>query len=144
LQGVAQGLFRGTLDALRSPSVGHFDLHCGADAEPLPQSDELTLELGRKYTTGKECYPSIITTGDIVKKTLTPEFDAGQAAVADVAAVDAQQARCRAQHFRTIAERETPCPPGECRVYTARILGLADAGPRDGRVGGPRTCRLGR
>ena len=48
--------------------------HCGADAEPLPQSDELTLELGRKYTTGKECYPSIITTGDIVKKTLAPGF----------------------------------------------------------------------
>jgi len=54
--------------------------HCGADAEPLPESDELTLELGRKYTTGKECYPSIITTGDIVKKTLTPDFDADHAA----------------------------------------------------------------
>jgi predicted CoA-substrate-specific enzyme activase len=54
--------------------------HCGADAEPLPQSDELTLELGRKYTTGKECFPSIITTGDIVKKTLAPDFDADHAA----------------------------------------------------------------
>jgi predicted CoA-substrate-specific enzyme activase len=53
---------------------------CGADAEPLPKSDELTLELGRKYTTGKECFPSIITTGDIVKKTLTPDFDADHAA----------------------------------------------------------------
>jgi predicted CoA-substrate-specific enzyme activase len=54
--------------------------HCGADAEPLPQSDEVTLELGRRYTTGKECYPSIITTGDIVKKTLAPDFDADHAA----------------------------------------------------------------
>jgi predicted CoA-substrate-specific enzyme activase len=54
--------------------------HCGVDAEPLPQSDELTLETGRKYTTGKECYPSIITTGDIVKKTRAPDFDADQAA----------------------------------------------------------------
>jgi len=54
--------------------------HCGADAELLPQSDELTLELGRKYTTGKECFPSIITTGDIVKKTLTPDSDADHAA----------------------------------------------------------------
>jgi predicted CoA-substrate-specific enzyme activase len=54
--------------------------HCGGDAEPLPPSDELTLELGRKYTTGKECYPSIITTGDIVKKTLAPDFDAEHAA----------------------------------------------------------------
>jgi predicted CoA-substrate-specific enzyme activase len=48
---------------------------CGVDAEPLPESDELTLETGRKYTTGKECYPSIITTGDIVKKTMAPDFD---------------------------------------------------------------------
>ena len=54
--------------------------HCGTDAEPLPQSDELTLELGRKYTTGKECFPSIITSGDIVKKTLAPDFDADHAA----------------------------------------------------------------
>jgi predicted nucleotide-binding protein (sugar kinase/HSP70/actin superfamily) len=53
---------------------------CGADAEALPQSDALTLEIGRKYTTGKECYPSIITTGDIVKKTMQPEFDADHAA----------------------------------------------------------------
>jgi predicted nucleotide-binding protein (sugar kinase/HSP70/actin superfamily) len=54
--------------------------HCGVDAEALPESDELTLEIGRKYTTGKECYPSIITTGDIVKKTLAPDFDAAHAA----------------------------------------------------------------
>ena len=49
--------------------------HCGVDSEPLPESDDLTLEIGRKYTTGKECYPSIITTGDIVKKTMAPDFD---------------------------------------------------------------------
>jgi predicted CoA-substrate-specific enzyme activase len=60
--------------------IGAAMRHCGVDAEPLPQSDELTLELGRKYTTGKECYPSIITTGDIVKKTLAPDFDADHAA----------------------------------------------------------------
>jgi predicted CoA-substrate-specific enzyme activase len=53
---------------------------CGVDAEPLPESDELTLEIGRKYTTGKECYPSIITTGDIVKKTMAPDFDPAHAA----------------------------------------------------------------
>jgi predicted nucleotide-binding protein (sugar kinase/HSP70/actin superfamily) len=53
---------------------------CGVDAEPLPESDHLTLETGRKYTTGKECYPSIITTGDIVKKTTAPDFDPEKAA----------------------------------------------------------------
>jgi len=54
--------------------------YCGVDAEALPTSDELTLELGRKYTSGKECFPSIITTGDIVKKTLSPDFDPNYAA----------------------------------------------------------------
>ncbi len=54
--------------------------HCGAEAEALPHSDDLTLELGRKYTSGKECFPSIITTGDIVKKTLAPDFDPDHAA----------------------------------------------------------------
>jgi len=54
--------------------------HGGVDAEPLPESDNLTLEIGRKYTTGKECYPSIITTGDIVKKTMAPDFDPDHAA----------------------------------------------------------------
>jgi len=54
--------------------------HGGVDAEPLPESDEVTLEIGRKYTTGKECYPSIITSGDIVKKTMAPDFDADHAA----------------------------------------------------------------
>jgi predicted CoA-substrate-specific enzyme activase len=52
----------------------------GVDAEALPESNDLTLEIGRKYTTGKECYPSIITTGDIVKKTMAPDFDPAHAA----------------------------------------------------------------
>ncbi len=54
--------------------------YCGAESEALPASDELTLELGRKYTSGKECFPSIITTGDFVKKTLSPDFDPDNAA----------------------------------------------------------------
>ncbi len=47
----------------------------GIDAEALPMADEKTVETGRQYTTGKECYPCIITTGDIVKKTLSADFD---------------------------------------------------------------------
>ncbi len=47
----------------------------GIDAEALPMADEKTIEIGRRYTTGKECYPCIITTGDIVKKTLDSDFD---------------------------------------------------------------------
>ena len=54
--------------------------HCGVAAEALPMADELSLELGRKYTSGKECFPSIITTGDIIKKALSPDFDRHRAA----------------------------------------------------------------
>lgn len=38
----------------------------GIDAEMLYSDDE-TLRLGRRYTLGKECYPFVITTGDIIK-----------------------------------------------------------------------------
>jgi predicted nucleotide-binding protein (sugar kinase/HSP70/actin superfamily) len=47
----------------------------GVDAESLPMSDEASLDIGRKYTSGKECYPCILTTGDIVKKTEEEGFD---------------------------------------------------------------------
>ena len=40
----------------------------GVDAIAMPMPDQTSLELGRKYTSGKECYPAILTTGDIVKK----------------------------------------------------------------------------
>jgi len=53
---------------------------CGVDAEALPVSDRRSLELGRKFTTGKECYPCILTTGDIVKKTQEADFDPDRAA----------------------------------------------------------------
>ncbi len=52
----------------------------GADAEALPPSDEKTLELGRKYTTGKECHPFIVTTGDFIKKVQEPGFDPARSA----------------------------------------------------------------
>ncbi|MCD4669528.1 MAG: acyl-CoA dehydratase activase-related protein, partial [Actinomycetia bacterium] len=38
----------------------------GVDAQMLHSDDE-TLKWGRRYTLGKECYPFIITTGDIIK-----------------------------------------------------------------------------
>lgn len=40
---------------------------CGADARALPDSDDETLAIGRRFTSGKECYPAILTTGDMVK-----------------------------------------------------------------------------
>lgn len=40
---------------------------CGAEAEVLPDPDIETVNIGRRYTSGKECYPCTITTGDFVK-----------------------------------------------------------------------------
>jgi predicted CoA-substrate-specific enzyme activase len=47
----------------------------GVDAELIPESDDETLEWGKKYTTGKECYPCVLTTGDIAKMVHRPDFD---------------------------------------------------------------------
>ncbi|MCL6628065.1 MAG: acyl-CoA dehydratase activase [Armatimonadetes bacterium] len=48
---------------------------CGMKAEVLPEPDDETLELGRQFTTGKECFPCIVTTGDMVKFVRRPDFD---------------------------------------------------------------------
>ncbi|RJR45978.1 MAG: CoA activase [Deltaproteobacteria bacterium] len=48
---------------------------CGGEAEMLPESDEETLELGRRLSSGKECYPLILTTGDLAKLVQRPDFD---------------------------------------------------------------------
>lgn len=37
------------------------------DAEVIAESDVLTVQLGREQTSGKECYPCILTTGDLFK-----------------------------------------------------------------------------
>ena len=52
----------------------------GINAQVMPCSDEGTIDLGRKFTSGKECYPCILTTGDIVKFTRQEEFDPSRSA----------------------------------------------------------------
>lgn len=47
----------------------------GIEAQPTPPSDERTLELGGKHTSGEECYPLKVTAGDFVKITEQPGFD---------------------------------------------------------------------
>jgi len=47
----------------------------GVKSEVLPTQDEKTLELGRRYTSSKECFPLICTTGDFLKKILEPGFE---------------------------------------------------------------------
>ena len=47
----------------------------GVAARQMPMSDEETITWGRKFTTGKECYPCLITTGDILRQIHSPGFD---------------------------------------------------------------------
>jgi len=54
--------------------------HCGQPSEVLPMGDEETLRWGRQYTSGKECLPCIITTGDMLKILNRPDFDPEAAA----------------------------------------------------------------
>ena len=56
------------------PFVGAFRA-CGVDAAVMEESDEETVQIGRKYTLGKECYPCILTTGDMLKTSRRPDFD---------------------------------------------------------------------
>ncbi|MBK7140969.1 MAG: CoA activase [bacterium] len=51
----------------------------GLHAEVLDEPDQVTLECGKKFTSGKECFPCIITTGEIVKKVREKGFDRSKA-----------------------------------------------------------------
>jgi predicted CoA-substrate-specific enzyme activase len=56
------------------PFAGAFRA-CGVEAEVMRESDEETVQIGRKYTLGKECYPCILTTGDMLRTSRRPDFD---------------------------------------------------------------------
>lgn len=47
----------------------------GLQTEVMPMSDAESLSLGRKLTSGRECYPCILTTGDMAKVVSSPSFD---------------------------------------------------------------------
>jgi len=54
--------------------------HCGINAEVLPESDKETADMGRKYVSDKGCYPCTVTTGDMIKKVMQPDFIPGKSA----------------------------------------------------------------
>ncbi len=54
--------------------------YCGVNAEVLPESDKTAIDLGKKFVSGKECYPCLVTTGDMVKKAAQPDFDPDKSA----------------------------------------------------------------
>ncbi|OGW40694.1 MAG: hypothetical protein A2010_02415 [Nitrospirae bacterium GWD2_57_9] len=53
---------------------------CGVKAEVLPESDQETVRLGRQHSSGRECYPLALTTGDMVKATRRANFDPDRSA----------------------------------------------------------------
>jgi len=52
----------------------------GQPAEVMPIADESTLLQGRQFTSGKECLPCAITTGDMLKTITSEGFDPDKAA----------------------------------------------------------------
>jgi predicted CoA-substrate-specific enzyme activase len=48
---------------------------CGIPSEVLPKQTETDLAIGRKYTSSKECFPMICTTGSFIKKLTEPGAD---------------------------------------------------------------------
>ncbi|HLA85092.1 MAG TPA: hypothetical protein VJL29_09875, partial [Thermoguttaceae bacterium] len=52
----------------------------GQHAEVIPIANQQTLELGRRFTNGKECLPCIITAGDMVRVTQREDVEPRQAA----------------------------------------------------------------
>lgn len=52
----------------------------GQPAEVMPLADEATLLQGRQFTSGKECLPCAITSGDMLKVIRAKDFDPAKAA----------------------------------------------------------------
>ncbi|MFH1372248.1 MAG: acyl-CoA dehydratase activase [bacterium] len=50
----------------------------GLTARVLDEPDETTLDIGKKFTSGKECFPCVITTGDMIKKIRSSDCDPSQ------------------------------------------------------------------
>lgn len=48
---------------------------CGVQSEVLPMQNENDVETGRKYTSARECFPMICTTGSFINKMQQPGFD---------------------------------------------------------------------
>jgi len=52
----------------------------GVRAEVLPPGDRSTLDIGMRHVSGKECYPCVVTTGEMIKKTMEPDFKPDESA----------------------------------------------------------------
>ena len=48
---------------------------CGVESYALPIQTNVDMEIGRKYTSAKECFPMVCTTGSFIKKLQEPGID---------------------------------------------------------------------
>jgi predicted CoA-substrate-specific enzyme activase len=46
----------------------------GVPSEVMPESDKDSVDIGMRFSSGKECFPFIVTTGDMVKTATSPGF----------------------------------------------------------------------
>lgn len=69
----------------------------GIRTKLLPPHDDVTLQYGRQFTSGRECLPYIMHVGDIVRMTRDPEFDPQNSAVY----MPASDLACRVSLFPT-------------------------------------------
>lgn len=49
--------------------------YCGIDAEVMPPSDKESVELAKKYVSGSECFPYLVTLGDMLKIATSRDFN---------------------------------------------------------------------
>jgi predicted CoA-substrate-specific enzyme activase len=84
-RGIRPGSMRSSMDFSRTMYIPYMcdhahmlaaaSRHFGVDAQVLPPVDEKAVELGRRHTSSKECFPLICTTGSFLKKILEPGFE---------------------------------------------------------------------
>ncbi len=75
----------------------------GIDATVSPDSDEWTLELGGKYTSGDECYPEKVTLGNFLKVTEKEDFKPEETAF-------------------FMATASGPCRFGQYSIYIKKVM----------------------
>ncbi|MFQ6067154.1 MAG: acyl-CoA dehydratase activase-related protein, partial [bacterium] len=73
----------------------------GKRAEVMETSDLISLREGQKYTTGRECYPCILTTGDMLKIINKDDFNPEKTAFF----MGTAQGPCRFGQYRTFQQQ---------------------------------------
>ena len=73
----------------------------GVNGQIVPESDSTTLNLGRQYTIGEECYPEIVTLGGFLKIIEEPGFNPEETAFL----MPTAQGPCRFGQYKNLLEK---------------------------------------